>query len=429
MAWPNPTPRPVATSTEAPLHIPVVFGGPSVPRGPHGMETTKTAGTPVRATAFAPKVKGPTPFDPDLLAEAIALSASFGSSGGAKGEAAKNRAPRDRVIRPMPKRGASPPKRGENQLLEPRASAISLHSPAPAIAPPAVPSMRPRIGAPAPPVRAQHYTIAPPSPPSKVAVHVPAQVATSSAKIPASLSSSDSFIKSALVKFKAKDKMTSPSTGSATGTGTGTASSSSSVSTPAAAPQVAPAPAAIQVSPDAWECSGKMTANDPAAKAEEAEEATCSLEEVRAATKAAAAAAKEVAKEVTKEVAEPVVGSWETHNASISATFTPLHAGYHDVAVKSKEMLAAQMNVLIEQEKLQPEQEVEAATTKSEASRLSTHGLTKAEVEAKIVEHMKGRHRVQELQKLAKEAFAKTTADLLTIDENLSILVESLYQV
>lgn len=420
MAWPNPTPRPVATSTEAPLHIPVVFGGPSVPRGPHGMETTKTAGTPVRATAFAPKVKGPTPFDPDLLAEAIALSASFGSSGGAKGEAAKNRAPRDRVIRPMPKRGASPPKRGENQLLEPRASAISLHSPAPAIAPPAVPSMRPRIGAPAPPVRAQHYTIAPPSPPSKVAVHVPAQVATSSAKIPASLSSSDSFIKSALVKFKAKDKMTSPSTGSATGTGT--ASSSSSVSTPAAAPQVAPAPAAIQVSPDAWECSGKMTANDPAAKAEEA---TCSLEEVRAATKAAAAAAKEVA----KEVAEPVVGSWETHNASISATFTPLHAGYHDVAVKSKEMLAAQMNVLIEQEKLQPEQEVEAATTKSEASRLSTHGLTKAEVEAKIVEHMKNRHRVQELQKMAKEAFAKTTADLLTIDENLSILVESLYQV
>lgn len=423
MAWPNPTPRPVATSTEAPLHIPVVFGGPSVPRGPYGMETTKTAGTPVRATAFAPKVKGPTPFDPDLLAEAIALSASFGSSGGAKGEAAKNRAPRDRVIRPMPKRGASPVKRGENQLLEPRASAISLHSPAPAIAPPAVPSMRPRIGAPAPPVRAQHYTIAPPSPPSKVAVHVPAQVATSSAKIPASLSSSDSFIKSALVKFKAKDKMTSPSTGSATGTGT--ASSSSSVSTPAAAPQVAPAPAAIQVSPDAWECSGKMTANDPAAKAEEAEEATCSLEEVRAATKAAAAAAKEVA----KEVAEPVVGSWETHNASISATFTPLHAGYHDVAVKSKEMLAAQMNVLIEQEKRQPEQEVEAANTKSEASRLSTDGLTKAEVEAKIVEHMKGRHRVQELQKLAKEAFAKTTADLLTIDENLSILVESLYQV
>lgn len=168
-----------------------------------------------------------------------------------------------------------------------------------------------------------------------------------------------------------------------------------------------------------------MTANDPAAKAEEAEEATCSLEEVRVATKAAAAAAKEVA----KEVAEPVVGSWETHNASISATFTPLHAGYHDVAVKSKEMLAAQMNVLIEQEKLQPEQEVEAATTKSEASLLSTHGLTKAEVEAKIVEHMKGRHRVQELQKLAKEAFAKTTADLLTIDENLSILVESLYQV
>lgn len=423
MAWPNPTPRPVATSTEAPLHIPVVFGGPSVPRGPYSMETTKTAGTPVRATAFAPKVKGPTPFDPDLLAEAIALSASFGSSGGAKGEAAKNRAPRDRVIRPMPKRGASPVKRGENQLLEPRASAISLHSPAPAIAPPAVPSMRPRIGAPAPPVRAQHYTIAPPSPPSKVAVHVPAQVATSSAKIPASLSSSDSFIKSALVKFKAKDKMTSSSTGSATGTGT--ASSSSSISTPAAAPQVAPTPAAIQVSPDAWECSGKMTANDPAAKAEEAEEATCSLEEVRAATKAAAAAAKEVA----KEVAEPVVGSWETHNASISATFTPLHAGYHDVAVKSKEMLAAQMNVLIEQEKLQPEQEVEAATTKSEASRLSTHGLTKAEVEAKIVEHMKGRHRVQELQKLAKEAFAKTTADLLTIDENLSILVESLYQV
>lgn len=423
MAWPNPTPRPVATSTEAPLHIPVVFGGPSVPRGPHGMETTKTAGTPVRATAFAPKVKGPTPFDPDLLAEAIALSASFGSSGGAKGEAAKNRAARDRVIRPMPKRGASPFKRGENQLLEPRASAISLHSPTPAIAPPAVPSMRPRIGAPAPPVRAQHYTIAPPSPPSKVAVHVPAQVATSSAKIPASLSSSDSFIKSALVKFKAKDKMTSPSTGSVTGTGT--ASSSSSVSTPAAAPQVAPAPAAIQVSPDAWECSGKMTANDPAAKAEEAEEATCSLEEVRAATKAAAAAAKEVA----KEVAEPVVGSWETNNASISATFTPLHAGYHDVAVKSKEMLAAQMNGLIEQEKLQPEQEVEAATTKSEASRLSTHGLTKAEVEAKIVEHMKDRHRVQELQKLAKEAFAKNTADLLTIDENLSILVESLYQV
>ena len=205
------------------------------------------------------------------------------------------------------------------------------------------------------------------------------------------------------------------------------------------------------------------------AKAKEAEYRAKKIAESKAVEEARVAAAAAVA---AAEAVKPVAGTWETENATVSATFTPLHAKHNDLAVKTKEMLAEQMKAVVEAEhkagssndevvfrpkektvrfdstpqvftepqtngESSKKRKVEQRTVSSdtdawgtikteEASPANTTGLSKAEVESKLLERMLARRRVEKAQKLADEALKKATADLKIIDADVNTLMETL---
>lgn len=216
------------------------------------------------------------------------------------------------------------------------------------------------------------------------------------------------------------------------------------------------------------------------AQAKEAEEYRAKKVEEHREKEVKANEARITAATAAKEAVTPVAGTWETENATVSATFTPLHAKHNDLAVKTKEMLADQMRAVVEAEKVKSEHKAEAATgevvfrpkektvrfdsipqvftepettgepskkrkveqrtvsndtdtwgiVKSEKfSSTDTNGLSKAEVESDIVERMQERQLIMKARKLADEALQKATADLQTVEEDLDTLLERLAQV